>query len=322
MQWSRRRALEPAGAMMSRLPVTLIVNPHAGERDAQAQLRAWAETHPVEVVATGACGDATRLARELAERPGIVMAAGGDGTVHEVVNGLAAAPQPRAILGLVPLGTANDLCRTLGIPADPLAALDLIERGAPTPLDLVRVRAADLDVRCVNICTGGFGAAVTRALDEQSERKVRWGDLAYARQALSMVPQASPYTLTITHDGQRVTLDAVNIAVANGRYAGGGMAVAPQARVDDGLLDLVICRMSSFFEQIEALARLVLEDLTSASGVVFHRARRVTIESDPPMPFTIDGEPLAETPITFEVEPSALRVLTPPAGAPVADAAR
>lgn len=283
-------------------------------------------------------GHARELALEAAaDGFATVIAAGGDGTVNEVVNGLAEAAlagRGAPCLGVLPLGTGNDLVRLLGLPPELAEAVPALERGACRELDVGEMRAAGGERRFfVNVAAGGFSGEVAVALTPEIKRT--WGPLAYLRAATGLLSELDAYRVRVRCDGvdgtdrsETLELDALNVVVANGRFAGGGLPIAPRARPDDGLLDLVVIPEMPLTGLV-VLAPVVLagrhldaravddggepEDGDREDGeparVIFRRCRSVELESDPPMPWNNDGELVGELSPSFHVMPRALRVL-------------
>lgn len=255
-----------------------------------------------------AAADAARAGHER------VVAAGGDGTVHLVANGLmegAASVEARPVLGILPLGTGNDLARTLGIPLGlpPVAAFEFVRQAEARPLDLIRVThpgCEGLTRYAANACAGGFSGAVDEVLT--SEIKGRWGPLAYLVGAVKALPDLTDYRTEISwDDGPPERVDAFNVVVANGRTAGGGKPVAPRASPEDGLLDVVVIRAGSGLDVARLVARVMAGDYLDDDHVLFRRARRVEVRSTPGMWFNVDGELRTNDPVTFEAVPNALR---------------
>ncbi|MBX3468754.1 MAG: diacylglycerol kinase family lipid kinase [Planctomycetes bacterium] len=288
--------------------VCVVANPSAGNADALERLEAL---RPVTVW-RASDAQATATLAERAAREGFdrIVAAGGDGTVARVVAGLGPWRE-RVVLGLLPLGTGNDLARTLGLPPDPLAALDLaLGGGAERRLDLIEVRVGGGAPRlCVNAAQGGFSGQVDEGLDE--ETKAAWGPLAYVRAALSTLPDLTAYAVTLAlDDAAPERLDAVNVVVANGKTVGGGVRVAPDADPGDGLLDVVVVRAGSALALAGVGARLVAGNVLASDLVVHRRARRVRLSARPTMPFNADGDLLPPGDLDLVVLPGALRVVS------------
>ncbi len=249
----------------------------------------------------------------------VVVAAGGDGTVHLVANGLMQAgtsADTRPALGVLPLGTGNDFARTLGLDlaAPPIEALDGLRRGTPRPMDIIRVSHPGLEDAtqyAINVCAGGFSGAVDEVLT--SELKEAWGPLAYLVGAVKALPDLSDYDTRVAwDDGPAEPIQAFNVVVANGRTAGGGKPVAPRANPEDGLLDVVVVRSGTGADVARLVARVLAGDYLDDDHIVFNRVARLAVESHPGMWFNVDGELRTNDPITFEVVPAALRVIAGP----------
>lgn len=248
----------------------------------------------------------------------LVVAAGGDGTVHLTANGLMKAgtsAATRPALGVLPMGTGNDLARTLALPLDapPIEALDGLRRAERRTLDVIRVSHDDDEGEteyAINVCAGGFSGTVDEVLT--SDLKKTWGPLAYLVGAVKAVPQLEDYDTRIAWDGgPEERVGAYNVVVANGRTAGGGKPVAPRSNPEDGLLDVVVIRAHA---EIARLATRVLAgDYLDDEDVVYNRVTSLRIRSTPGMWFNVDGELRTNVPVTFEAVPSALRVCVGPA---------
>jgi diacylglycerol kinase (ATP) len=287
----------------------VLFNPKAGPAELAAAVRARLEARPgVTVCQPAAPGDVAGCVAE-AVRGGYetLVAAGGDGTVHAVVNALA-PDFGRCRLAVLPLGTGNDLCRTLAVPEDALEALEALDAGRERRLDLMRVETGGRAWYAVNTASGGFSGQLHEALSDGL--KATWGPLAYLLGAVSVLPDLTGYRTTLALDGgpaERV--EALNIIVANGRYAAGGWRVASRANPEDGLLDVVVVRNGPLLDLTGVGARLVAGDYLDSDAVWHARARGVRVASEPGMWFSIDGELATHEPVAFTAVPAALRVL-------------
>jgi diacylglycerol kinase (ATP) len=294
----------------------ILTNPKAGSAAQGAALRGAVAGRSATIIReTRRPGEARELAAEML-RAGyeLIVAAGGDGTINEVVNGLAAA-SAHATLGIIPLGTGNDLARTLAIPSDPLEALALLTRGPVRVIDLMKIESADATAYGINVAAGGFSGQVDEVLTE--ELKATWGPLAYLLGAARVLPDLTGYETTIAwEDGPPERVEALNVVVANGRTVGGGIPVAPSANPEDGRLDVVVVRYGSVVELIGVAARLLAGNYLPSERVFHRHVRRVRIASRPGMWFNIDGELLTNEPVTISVLPQALRVVVGPTYAP------
>jgi diacylglycerol kinase (ATP) len=266
----------------------------------------------IEWVDTDGAGDAQEAVEDW--REGLLIVVGGDGTVNEVVNGLGLTGFPKAVtLAVLPMGTGNDLAATLAIPDGPEEALEVIRQGRVRTLDVARIRSEGVDERFfINVATGGYGAETSALADE--ELKGRWGKLAYFRASLEKVRDFEVREVKITLDGEGHTLRAVNVAVGNCRYAGGGWLAAPKANPEDGLLDLVVIEDIGLKEALAlAPAALARSDYLDKEGVFSARARKIRVETEPGgLEFTADGELIGDEPAEFEVIPCTLKVIVGP----------
>jgi diacylglycerol kinase (ATP) len=297
----------------------VILNPVAGSAEETAGLeRAISELEDTELLVTEGEGDALRFARDRAMTHDLVIAAGGDGTLHEVVNGLwnGGAERPRAAVGLVPLGTGNDFARTAAIPLDPPVALELALRGARRSIDLIHFDCAAETRVAINVCAGGFSGVLNEHLT--ADLKQTWGPLAYLLGAAAALPDLSGYEVEVGwEDNPPEPVDAINVVVANCRTAGGGKPAAPRANPEDGRLDVVIIRQATAAELGGLAARLIAGDYLDHELVLFRRASRVCVRSRPGMWFNADGELITNEPVTFTCLPGAVDVVVGPRYSPV-----
>lgn len=288
----------------------VILNPNAGTADQREWIESLQRLCELEVCETEQPGDAARLAQEATGGAvELVIAAGGDGTVQEVIGGLVRGKADAVRLAIVPLGTGNDLARTLAISDDPLEALTLVETGRERRIDVMKLVTNGSTHYGANVAAGGFTGQMNEAMTE--EIKESWGPLAYLRGALTVLPDLTAYEtlVRIDDDPEPRRTAAYNIIVANGRTAGGGTVVAPRANPEDGLLDVVIVHAGSMADLTGVAARLLAGDYTTSDVVTHHRVRRIAIASRPGMWFNLDGELLGAEPVEIEVIPAALRVL-------------
>jgi diacylglycerol kinase (ATP) len=287
----------------------IILNPNAGSATPAPILHEAVANRPEMVVRETTKAQQARefAAQALQEGYELIVAAGGDGTINEVVNGLA-ADFTRARLGILPLGTGNDLASTLAIPTDPREALQLLDIGRERALDLVTVQVSTQVTYCLNIAAGGFTGQMNEVLTD--EMKASWGPLAYLISAATVLPNLTDYQTTISWDnGPAENIDALNVIVANGRTAAGGFRVAPRANPEDGLLDVIVVRSGSLLDLAKVAAQLVAGSYLDNDSVLYRQAERVAIASRPGMWFNVDGELLTKDPLTFAVHPRALRVI-------------
>jgi diacylglycerol kinase (ATP) len=298
---------------MEKSKARVICNPTSGGGSYDPdEIREELEGLEVDWVETKGPEDAIDAAQDWQE--GLLIVAGGDGTINDVVNGLGRAGFPEGVtLGILPAGTGNDLAATLCIPEDPQLAEDVIRQNRERRLDVARVRSEGIGERFfINVATGGLGAEISYANDE--ELKERWGKLSYLRASLEVARNFEVRELTIYLDGEGHQVKAVNIAVGNCRYTGGGWPATPKANPEDGLLDVVVIETLGVADLL-GLAPAVLDEsgYLDREGVLFVRAKEIRIETQPPgLEFTADGEVIGNEPAEFSVLPKALKIIVGP----------
>jgi diacylglycerol kinase (ATP) len=290
--------------------VHVVWNPNAGTADALGQIReAISRRRGWEVFVSSGPENARDVARSAAiEGVDIVVAAGGDGTVNSVVNGIMDAGG-RALLGILPVGTGNDLIRTLDIPAAPDEALSLIDIGRSTAIDLISVTTMEGKVYAINAASGGFSGDVGEVLTP--ELKTLWGPLAYLIGAASAFPDAGGYAVEFQIDDENWQEASIfNVIVANGKTVAGGKLVAPLADPTDGLLDVIMVNAGSRGAILSLGAKLLAGNLLDDPLVTWRRARHLAVRPREAMWFNVDGELVTRGGCEFACLPGAIRVIT------------
>jgi len=295
----------------------LVLNGKASARDdVRAAVHAVrGEGHRIEVRVTWERGDATRFARQAAETGSeIVVAGGGDGTINEVVGGLmdaAGGPASRPSLGVMPLGTANDLAHSCGIPMDPLVALRLALSTPAVAVDVGRANGRHF----LNVATGGFGTQVTA--ETPAELKKALGGVAYLLTGLTHFTSIRPARGRLSGPGLEWQGAFLVLAVGNGRQAGGGYQLCPDAILTDGLFDVRVVPQLPAVEFARSLGSLFANGLDAVrQKVVGGRVPWLEVETDEPFQTNLDGEPMTATRVRYEVLPHALQMKLPP-GSPL-----
>src|ERR671916_14612 len=298
---------------VSKTGVRVIGNPSSGGGTCETdRLRETLDDFEPDWVETGSKDDAVEAAREWLD--GLLIVAGGDGTINDVINGLGQAGFPESVtIGLLPSGTGNDLAATLAVPEDPDEAKEVIRQNRVRTLDVARVRSSGVGERFfINVATGGLGAQISDANDE--EFKSRWGKLSYLRASLEVAREFDVRETALHLDGEERRVRAVNIAIGNCRYTGGGWLAAPKANPEDGLLDVVVIEDIGIKEFLTiAPTALLKADSLDREGVYATGAREVQVETRPGgLVFTGDGEIIGDEPAEFVVLPRALKVVVGP----------
>jgi len=283
----------------------IIVNPAAGSiTNLDALLAQLQRLHPAKVHVTHAAGDAEKFAAAaIQNRCNYIVAAGGDGTLNEVINGIATRAED-ACVGVVPLGTGNDFARSIGLPAAIEANIDILLSPKTRFIDVVRVKS-DRTRFFVNVSAGGFSGLIDEKLTPGI--KHAWGPLAYVRGAAAALPQLQAYRTQVVFDEkERVSMDLYNVVVGNGRFVAGGLPIAPDADPGDGLLDIVLIPKCSIPEMALLAAEIVLGKHLANNAIVFRRAKTIEVRSEPGMWFNVDGELVGNAPAVFQIGPRRL----------------
>ena len=264
--------------------IALVVHGGRVDRPDLRHLVSWVRDkgHLVEVLPTFEAGDAAVLAASAAHRGvDVVAAAGGDGTINEVVNGLDGYDVP---LGIIPVGTANDFARQVGIPADADHAMDVILQRTPKRLDTASLNGR----RFLNVSTGGVGAEATA--ETPSEVKESLGAIAYAISGVRKLADFRAQHARFSGDGFEYDGEFLMFAVGITRSTGGGTMVTPMASATDGLLDLCIVERMSRGEFARTVLRVKRGEHIGQEGVHYVQLKSVTIEATDPMAVNVDGE--------------------------------
>ncbi len=232
-----------------------------------------------------------------------VVLAGGDGTMNAAAPALLETGLPFAI---IPLGTGNDLARTLGIPEDPSVAARVAAEGRPRAIDVGLAN----DVPFFNVASVGFGVDLTRALTGDAKR--RWGKLGYAVAGLRVLARLRPFTATIRCGDEVVRSRTVHVAVGNGRHYGGGMTVGERTEIDDGKLDVFSLEVGGVWGLLRLLPALRRGDHGRWQEVLTVEGQEIEIRTRRRRAVNTDGEITTRTPVLFRVLHGAVRVFVPP----------
>lgn len=288
--------------------IVLVVHGARADRPDVRHMVSWVRDrgHLVELAVTWDPGDAAAFAADAADRGvDVVVAVGGDGTLNEVVNGLDGRDTP---LGVVPLGTANDFARQIGIPADADHAMDVVLLKEPLRMDTASLNGR----RFVNVSSGGVGAEATAETPTQA--KATLGALAYAITGVRKIAGFAPYRGRFRGEGRSrdddFSLDGefLLFGVGNGRATGAGTLITPQASVSDGLIDVCVVDAMPRREFGRLLLKFKRGEQIGQPGVHYARVRSLVIEADAPLSVNVDGEHATLERMDYRARPADLFV--------------
>lgn len=242
---------------------------------------------------------------ELGSKADVVVVGGGDGTLNAVVEAVLKVGKP---LGILPLGTANDLARTLNLPLDLTAACRAVADGYVKRIDLGRVNGKHF----FNASSVGLSVTITDGLSK--ERKARWGVFAYLFAAVEAMWRWRPFDAELTVDGRTQRVKTVQVTVGNGRHYGGGLVVSADAAIDDERLDVLSLEARGWWELIPLLPALLTGKLIGSPRVRVYHGKRVELTTKKSKRVNTDGELTTHTPAKFEVLPAVLDVIVPASG--------
>ncbi len=250
--------------------------------------------------ATSAPGDARAVA-EAAVQEGFttIVAAGGDGTVNEVVNGMVGAD---ISLGILPVGTMNVFAAELGLPGDLDEAWAIIQAGRTRRVDLLRANQQYF----VQLAGVGLDAQVVQATSYNFKKN--FGPLSYLISAAQIAAKKPP-RLYVEADGQ--TREGSFVLIGNGRYYGGPLAFFKDARIDDGKLDVLIFKNLAYLDIARYVTNVFIGKHTGLPDVEYFQTKKATVRSDEEVPVEVDGEVVANLPVTFRISSRKLRVVVP-----------
>ena len=255
--------------------------------------------------ATTGAGDATIAAREACKRKyDIVVACGGDGTLNEVISGLA-EQEYRPKLGLIPVGTTNDFARAIGVNTTIMDAVEVIVNGNTVPLDIGYVNGKYF----VNILAAGKITELT--YEVPSKLKTVLGQLAYYLKGFELLPRVKPTYVTIEYDGKIFEGEIMLFLLSNTNSVGGFEMIAPEASINDGQFDLLVLKKSNIAEIIQVCAQLLRGKHVHNDQVLYTRASHLKISSNEKLLLNIDGEYGGDTPCTVEMLYNHLEIFVP-----------
>jgi YegS/Rv2252/BmrU family lipid kinase len=288
-------------------PLALLVNPHAaGGRPLRLLPRIEARLRDLGLAFTAQRTQSLlhgcELAREAAARGEIPVTLSGDGLIGAVAGALRDVPD--AVLGVLPGGRGNDFVRMAGLPLDPVAACDVLAHGRPTPVDMGEAG----DRTFLGIASLGFDSDANRIANAAPPQL---GRLVYVYGALRALVAWKPARFDVEIDGERTEFEGWSVAAANSGFYGGGMRLAPHARLDDGALDVILIGACSPLRYAVTLPQVFRGAHVNRPMVQELRGAEVRVAADRPFTVYADGDPIGNLPITMRALPAALKVLLP-----------
>ena len=283
----------------------LLVNPHARKvKDNLDLVLGYLQDFGLEIICkkTESPQDFNHFIQEYKNQVNLIIIGGGDGTLNLAVDSLVETGLP---LGILPLGTANDLARTLGIPVALFEACRAIATGKKRYIDLGIVNGKYF----FNVASIGLSVDITNNLTKEAKR--RWGVLAYAITASKMILQSRPFTAEIRCNGESKIVKTLQVAVGNGKHYGGGMTIAHDATIDDQRLDLYSLEVKYCWQFIGMLPSIWQGKYQESFGFRSLSSSVISIYTRKPRPINTDGEIVTYTPAHFQVVPLALAVMVP-----------
>jgi diacylglycerol kinase (ATP) len=305
-------------------PIVFIVNPNAamgavGRRWPSIKALSEERLGSIRTLITSGPGDATEFARREAMKGAcLIVCVGGDGTLNEIVNGLMNHQGPvrdDVAVGFIPFGTGCDFRRTLCIPRDPVGALELLARGPAEPIDLGRLTYLDHEGRTSvryfhNVTSFGLGGEVDERVNRSGRRM--GGFFSFLKSTMISLLLYDKKRIHLKIDGKfEETVVTWNVAVANGKYHGGGMCIAPDASAQDGVFGVTIVGDLSLFEILYHLPKLYTGRIGAVKKVRILEGKKVEAFSEQKVLLDVDGEQPGMLPVTIDMVPGALRFIVP-----------
>ena len=283
----------------------LLVNPNSRSGKVRLpevrKLLAQASIQFVELP-VGYTGTTSHAIEEHGNSVQYVIVGGGDGSLNAAAKGLLNTGLP---LGVLPLGTANDFARTIGLPVDLTAAIDVIAKSNTTDIDLGDANG----YLFFNVASVGFSADLAMSLTEKAKK--RWGKFGYGMVAARLLARSGLFTATLEHDGRTEELRTLQVSVGNGRFYGGGMTVHEDATASDGLLDFYSLEVDHWWKLLALLPSLRRGTHGEWTDVRAFSTKALTIRTSRPRAVNLDGELKTQTPVTFSIREKAISVFVP-----------
>ncbi len=289
--------------MSSQSRALLLVNPHSRSGQGKfSEISTLLQAAGLAVVTPSEKLKPSEAILKYRDQIDLVVIGGGDGSLNAGIGGLLETQLP---LGVVPLGTANDFARTLGIPDDPAAACALIADGHTRRVDVGCVNGRHF----FNAASVGLSVAIAQKLTKKA--KGRWGIFAYMAAATSVLRHVRPFRVEIHCDGQVHRSKSVQVTIGNGRHFGGGLTVTEHSEIDDGVLSVYSLEMRHWWHIVKLFPALRAGTVSGWENVSCWTGREVELITRRPRSVNTDGDVTTKTPAKFSILPQALSVLVP-----------
>lgn len=308
------QSIDPATLQADKLQI--LWNPKAGpqERNAAALEQIQAEHgEQVQVYVTESEEHSATLATQLVEQGArLIAAAGGDGVINVVTDAILRTGRNDVTLVVLPSGTGNDYARSLGLPLSPVEVLPASLESNPTLLDVFELKGKPAFWRFgVNMLAGGNTGQYTKQLTD--DMKQQWGAFCFLRGAIGVLQNLEVFPVEVQFDDEPPQqFNALNIFVANGRCAGAGLSVAPNAALNDGLLDAVVVLDGTAVQLADLALTYVVGDPREHELILARPVRRFSIRAEKPMAWAVDGQEFSASELTVTIHPARLPVILGP----------
>lgn len=261
---------------------------------------------PYEIIVTEECGQAINKVRDIVEKEDCrIYSIGGDGTLNEVLNGMVGS---NSSLAIIPAGSGNDFARILYGNLNDDDILEKLINGEEKVIDVAKVN----DRYFLNIASVGFDACVVSNAREYKKYKFVTGPMAYGISLIKTLFTFKHMNLEFEIDNEHINSDMYLIAVANGKCYGGGIKIAPNAKIDDGLLDIYAIKKPKLYRLVRFLPKVISgKDVSDIEEITYKKLKNMRIKSEKEISVNIDGEILALKDINFEIVNDAIKVVTP-----------
>jgi len=283
----------------------LLVNSGARQAaDEKAKIAPALKAHGLELIEATESnpGHFAEIIQRFSEKIDMVITAGGDGTSLCAAKVLQNSPLP---LGVIPLGTANNLARSLGIPLSIDEAARVIAQGHVRQVDVASVNGHPF----LNVSGMGLSTRINRHVPAESKK--RWGLFAYVAYCFTLMKQANHFKATVEYDGKVTHFKSRQITICNGKFYGSGLSIAPDASLSDGQLDLVSAHFTKWWKAFLLIPLYLFKKHSPEKGLRFLRARDFKVTTVPPVALDTDGEITSQTPAEYSISTGSLKIFAP-----------